>query len=38
MKNTNKDTINISNLDTGLYFMKIKDVNGDSGVEKIIKK
>lgn len=38
MENTNKDIIDISKLDTGLYFVKIKDVNGDSGMEKVIKK
>ncbi|NQY30951.1 MAG: T9SS type A sorting domain-containing protein [Flavobacteriaceae bacterium] len=38
MENTKQDTIDISNLDTGLYFIKIKDINGDSGIEKVLKK
>jgi len=38
MKSSNKDTIDMSRLDTGLYFIKIKDVNGDRGIEKVLKK
>ncbi|NQY30952.1 MAG: T9SS type A sorting domain-containing protein [Flavobacteriaceae bacterium] len=34
----NTETIDISKLNSGLYFIKIKDVNGDSGIEKILKK
>jgi len=38
MKNTNTDTIDILNLDTGVYFLKVKDVNGDNGMVKIVKR
>ena len=38
MKVNNQNIINISELATGLYFVKIKDLNGNSGIKKIVKK
>jgi len=37
LKATNQNTIDVSNLITGFYFVRIKDENGNSGVKKIIK-
>ena len=36
VKNTNK--VNISNLISGIYFVKVSDINGNYKVEKVIKK
>ena len=37
-KNKNQDRIDISSLKTGLYFIKIKDINGNFATEKVLKK
>ena len=37
LQNKNLNYIDLSNLKSGLYFIKIKDVNGALGVKKIIK-
>jgi len=34
----NTNTIDLSNLKKGLYFVKIKDINGRIGVKKVVKK
>ena len=34
----NQDRIDISSLKTGLYFIKIKDINGNFATEKVLKK
>ena len=36
--NSNQNTIDISRVNTGLYFMKIKDVNGNIATQKVMKK
>lgn len=38
MDNNNQNTIDISKLNTGLYFIKIKGIKGDSGIKKILKR
>lgn len=38
MKNENQKKIDVSKLPDGLYFVKIKDINGDNGMKKILKK
>jgi uncharacterized repeat protein (TIGR01451 family) len=37
-KNKNQDRIDISSLKTGLYFIKIKEINGNFATEKVLKK
>lgn len=37
LSNTNQNSIDIGVLNQGVYFVKIKDVNGNVGVKKIIK-
>jgi len=37
LSNANKTSIDMSNLSQGLYFVKITDVNGNSGVKKVLK-
>ncbi len=37
-KNKNQNRIDISSLKTGLYFIKIKDINGNFATEKVLKK
>lgn len=37
-KNTNQNRIDISSLKTGIYFIKIKDINGNFATEKVLKK
>jgi len=38
LKNTTENKIDISNLNQGLYFVKVEDVNGNFGVKKIVKR
>ena len=38
IENTEKNTINISNLNQGLYFVKVTDINSISNTKKIVKK
>ena len=38
LKNTDKNTIDISNLNQGIYFVKVANINGDFGVRKVVKK
>ena len=38
IKETTESKIDISNLTQNLYFVKVKDVNGNFGVKKIVKK
>ncbi len=37
LQNTTENKIDISNLSQGIYFVKVKDVNGNFGVRKIVK-
>ena len=36
--NTNQNTIDISSVSSGLYFIKVMDENGDYGTQKVVKK
>jgi len=36
--NTNQNTINISSVDQGVYFIKVMDENGNIGSQKVVKK
>ena len=36
--NSNQNTIDISSVNTGLYFVKLKDDNGNVTTQKVIKK
>ena len=38
LSNSNKNTIDISSVSQGFYFIKVKDENGDFGAQKIVKK
>ena len=38
LSNTNQNTIDISSVSQGVYFIKVKDRNGDFGTQKIVKK
>ena len=37
LSNYNKNIIDISKINQGIYFVKIKDTNGDVGVKKVVK-
>ena len=36
IKESTKNNIDVSNLSQGLYFVKVKDINGNFGVQKIV--
>lgn len=38
LKNTTENKVDISNLTKGFYFVKVKDINGNFGMKKIVKK
>jgi len=38
LSNSNKNTIDISSVSQGVYFIKIKDENGNIGTQKVMKK
>ena len=38
LSNSNKNTIDISSVSQGLYFIKVKDENGNFGTKKVVKK
>ncbi|MCH7784806.1 MAG: T9SS type A sorting domain-containing protein [Bacteroidetes bacterium] len=38
LSNSNQNTIDISRVSQGLYFIKVKDENGNLGSQKVMKK
>jgi len=38
LSNSNKNTIDLSSVNQGIYFIKIKDENGNIGTQKVVKK
>ncbi len=38
LSNSNKNDMDLSNVSQGIYFIKIKDINGDFGIQKVVKK
>ncbi len=38
LSNTNQNTIDISGVSQGIYFIKVKDQNGNFGTQKLVKK
>jgi len=38
LSNSNQNKIDVSSLSQGFYYLKLQDVNGNIGIEKVIKK